>query len=69
MGDLSFGEEAGSPLRVGSDTTSMGAKGLGTGSGSVGEVEPAVLGGLDKERAEGRGPLGTPRALEKEFPC
>jgi hypothetical protein len=67
-GDLRNGKEAGSPLRGCSNSASSRAEGLGIGKGAMGGVEPALLDGLDKVRAEGRAPYGIPTALERVLP-
>ena len=71
MGDLRNGKEAGVPLWDCSNSASSRAKDLGNGTGAVlGGVKPVDdPGGLDRVRAEGRAPPGTPAALEKEELC
>ena len=69
IGDLRFGKEAGVPLCVFSNPGSSRTKGLGIGTGALGGVKPVDPDGLDKVRPDGRGPPGTPAALEKEDLC
>ncbi len=68
MGYFRDGKEAESPLWACSNSGSSRGKDLGIGTGTVGGVKPDDPGGLDKVRADGQAPPGTPAALEKEEP-